>query len=174
MPDEPERIALKDGIGFTIDGAITSAAAFNHYVLKEYAPKCQGRMALGRNPARHNLENCLFDELAGWLDSPSVTGLSILGVRVGSKPYEDEDLCLEPRISMSGIFDIMYDVCRMGAGAEVEGGQATVDAARLAELQEKCKLVLKHAGQRPFPDEKKTRTNPGQMGAGLRKGRLPG
>ena len=174
MPDEPERIPLKDGVGFTIQGAITNAAAFNHYVLKEHAPRCQGKMALGKSPAKHNLENCIFDEVAGWLDSPSVTGLSILSVSVGSKPFEDFDLCLEPKVSMSSILDILYDVCRMEAGADVENGVAAVDAVRLAELCDKCKIVLKNSGNVVLDEKEARQESESQMGASLRKGRLPG
>jgi len=167
MSEGLQRIPLKNGVGFTIHGAITNAAAFGHYVLKEHAPRCQGKMALGKSPARHNLENCIFDEVAGWLDAPSVTGLSILEVKVESSAFNDLEVCEEPQVLLSDILDILYDVCRMGVGARIDEEVASVDAGRLLEIIARCKLVLKNS-EHVTANEKEAKQNPkSKMGPGL-------
>lgn len=169
----PERIALKGGLTFTITAAITDASVFNHYVLKEYAPRCQGPLALSKSPAKHTLENCVYDEICGWLDAPSVTGLSVINVELNSPLFKNQILNEEPKINFGEILDLMYDVVKLETWAKQHGAYLIVDKERLEQLSQKCKLLLKHVDKVEF-DEPPSKKNSKQVGTGLRKGRVPG
>ena len=54
---DPKRMYLREGLEFNIRVSITDVASFNHYVLKEYAPRCQGTLSISKSPAKHTLEN---------------------------------------------------------------------------------------------------------------------
>ena len=41
ITNSPLRVPLKAGLVFNITATISDAAIFNHYVLKEYAPRVQ-------------------------------------------------------------------------------------------------------------------------------------
>lgn len=173
MSDElPERVALKGGLTFTITAAITDAAVFNHYVLKEYAPRCQGPLALSKSPAKHTLENCVYDELCGWLDAPSVTGLSILNIELGPAAFKNQTLNEDPKINFGEILDLMYDVVKLETWAKQHGAYLIVDKERLEQLSERCRLLLKYVDKVGF-DEPSSKKTSKQMGPGLRKGRVP-
>lgn len=171
--DKPERIPLRDSLSFTISAAITDAAVFNHYVLKEYAPKCQGPLAISKSPAKHTLENCLYDEICGWLDSPTVTGISILNIEVGPPAFKNHALSNDPRINFREIVDLMYDICKLEASSKRNGTVAMVDKVRLEQLKEKCRWLLKHVDKVDL-DESKPEKPLKQMGDSLRERRLSG
>lgn len=168
----PEKIHLKDGIGFTIKAAISNVAVFNHYIVKEYAPKAQGGLSMGKNPAKHTLANCLYDEISGWLDSPTVTGISILDICVDEGAFKNMALCPEPRVHLKEIVEILYDTCKLDGGAPVKGEYVLIEKQKFDEIKQKMKLMLKSLDKVELhgtgPEEAT------KVGAGVRKRRIPG
>jgi hypothetical protein len=143
--DIPQRVLLRDALEFTIRAAITDVSVFNHYILKEYAPKCQGPLAISKNPAKHTLENCVYDEICGWLDAPTVTGISILDIHLGPSAFKNQILSNDPKkIYFREIVDLMYDVCKLQVSAKQQGRNVLVDKIRLEQLKERCKTILKN------------------------------
>jgi hypothetical protein len=143
MSDTPERIILKEGLQFKITAAVTNASTFNHYVLKEYAPKVQGVLAVSKSPAKHTLQNCLYDEIAGWLDSPSITGMAILSVEVENETaYKNKMLNSDPKITLSDIVDLLYNVCQLGMQDRSRAPSCNVDEEQLQEIRQKAKHIL--------------------------------
>ena len=165
----PERVPLRESIGFTIKVAVTDASVFNHYILKEYAPRCQGVLGISKSPAKHTLENCLYDEICGWLDSPTVTGISILSVKIEDPVFKNEILVDEPRINFREIVDLMYDICKLEASASKDERKATVDRVRFKQLKERCKWLLDNVDKVDFDDSDPKKTSE-SMGASLREG----
>jgi hypothetical protein len=144
MSDNPERVSLKDGLKFTITAAVTNASTFNHYVLKEYAPKVQGVLAISKSPAKHTLQNCLYDEIAGWLDSPSITGISILDVEVSDPAFKNKTLNADPKIMFSDIIDLLYNVCQLGVQDRNKSPSCNVDEEQLQDIRQKAKYILQN------------------------------
>lgn len=172
MNDVPERISLKDGLTFNITVAITDAAIFNHYVLKEYAPRAQGPLAISKSPAKHTLENCIYDECSGWLDNPSMTGLSVLQVNLTNPAFKNHTLNDEPKVSFSEIIDLMYDVVKLETWAKKHGAYLIVDKERLQQISEKCQMLLKHVDKVDV-HEPTSKKNSKQVGTSLRERRVP-
>jgi hypothetical protein len=167
----PERVYLKDGLKFTITAAVCNASTFNHYVLKEYAPKVQGALALSKSPAKHTLENCLYDEIAGWLDSPSITGIAILDVQVDNFAYKNKTLNPDPKVSFSDIVNLLYNVCQLGMQDRNKSPSCNVDEEQLEDVREKAKYILQHL-DKAVTDEA-TKEPISKVGSGLRQGALP-
>lgn len=163
----PERVPLKDGLKFTITAAVTNASVFNHYVLKEYAPKVQGPLALSKSPAKHTLQNCLYDEIAGWLDSPSVTGISILDVQAQDLAYKNKILNTDPKISFSDIVDLLYNVCQLGMQDRNKSPSCNVDEEQLQEIRQKAKHILQNLDKVVTDDATKEPIS--KVGSGLRQ-----
>ena len=170
--DTPERISLRDGITFNIIASITDVSVFNHYVLKEYAPKCQGPLAISKYPAKHTLENCIYDECCGWLDNPSITGLSILNVELTNPAFKNYTLNDEPRVTLREMLDAMYDIVKIETSAKKHGAYLIVEKERLQQLSEKCRLLLKHVDKVDVHDSS-SKKNSKQVGTGLRERRMP-
>lgn len=173
MSAKPERIPLRDSLAFTIHATITDAAVFNHYILKEYAPRCQGALGHSRTPAKHTIENCLYDEMCGWLDAPAITGISVLDIRMGEPAFINHILNDDPRINFREIVDLMYDVCKLQASARGDGTTVSVDKLRLEQLKERCRWLLKNVdkvGSNEPPVPKASRA----MGSGVREKRGSG
>lgn len=173
MTSRPERVPLRDSLSFMISAAITDAAVFNHYVLKEYAPRCQGPLGISKNPAKHTIENCLYDEICGWLDAPSVTGISILDITVGDPAFQNQVLSDDPRINFREVVDLLYDVCKLQASSRGEGALASVDRVRLEQLKERCRWLLKNI-QKVAQDEPGSVKAQGSLGTGVPKRRNAG
>lgn len=165
---QPVRIPLKEGLKFTITAAITNASVFNHYILKEYAPRVQGNLALSKSPAKHTLENCVYDEIAGWLDSPSVTGLAILNVEAEASAFKNTILNPDPKVSFSDIVDLLYNVCQLGTQGNVIPDSCNVDEEHLQNIRTKAKLILQHLDKVVPHEANKEPT--AKVGSGLRKG----
>jgi len=142
MNNKPEKIALKEGVKFTITAAITDAAVFNHYILKEYAPRVQGSLAFSKNPAKHTLENCLYDELSGWLDMPTITGLAILDIQATSDGFKNTVIHQDPKICLSDIVDLLYNICKLNSVCKNNSTVCSVDKQHLQELKDKAKIIL--------------------------------
>lgn len=170
MNEAPEKVSLKDGLKFTITATVTNASTFNHYVLKEYAPRAQGTLALSKSPAKHTLQNCLYDEIAGWLDSPSVTGISILDVKVEDLAFKNKTLNADPKISFSDIIDLLYNVCQLGMQDRNKSPSCNVDEEQLQEIREKAKYILQHVDKVVTDGSSKEPIS--KMGAGLRQGSI--
>lgn len=173
MTSRPERIPLRDSLSFMISAAITDAAVFNHYVLKEYAPRCQGTLGISKNPAKHTLENCLYDEICGWLDAPSVTGISILDINVGDPAFKNQVLSDDPRVNFREVVDLMYDVCKLQASSRGDGACVSVDRIRLEQLKERCRWLLKNI-DKVAPNEQGAVKETRPVGPGVRKKRGAG
>jgi hypothetical protein len=170
--DRPERVPLKDALEFTIRAAITDASVFNHYILKEYAPRCQGPLAISKSPAKHTLENCVYDEICGWLDAPSITGISILDIHVGPPAFRNEILSSDPKVHFREIVDLMYDMCKLQVSAKQQGSNVLVDKIRLEQLKERCKTILKNVDRIEFNGTEPQKTSR-QVGSGLRTKGVP-
>jgi|LakMenEpi13Jul12_1017406.scaffolds.fasta_scaffold00752_2 hypothetical protein len=170
---KPERIPLRDSLAFTIKAAITDASAFSQYVLKEYAPKCQGPLAISKSPAKHTLENCLYDEICGWLDTPTITGVSILSIEVGPPAFKNHILNEEPRVNFREFIDLGYDICKLETSAKKNSNFVLVDRERLEQLKQRAKWLLEHADKVEFHESKPQKTSR-QVGNSLRERRLPG
>lgn len=141
----PLRVPLKAGLVFNITATISDAAIFNHYVLKEYAPRVQGSLAFSKNPAKHTLENCLYDEISGWLDAPTVTGISIVNIDLVLPTVEELTLNEEPKISFSEIVDFLYNMYKvLNSGAVEAGSRKSFKEAQVVELKDKIKWILKN------------------------------
>jgi hypothetical protein len=173
MSLKPERVTLRDSLAFTIHATITDAAVFNHYILKEYAPRCQGVLSQSRSPAKHTIENCLYDEMCGWLDAPAITGISVLDIRMGDSAFINHSLSDDPRINFREIVDLLYDVCKLQASARGEGSTVSVDKVRLEQLKERCRWLLKNV-DKVGSNEPATAKAPGAVGAGVRAKRDSG
>jgi len=144
MSNKPERITLKEGLKFTITAAITDVAIFNHYILKEYAPRVQGSIAISKSPAKHILENCLYDEIAGWLDMPTITGLSILSIEAGPSAFKNTIIKQDPKISFSSIVDLLYNICKINSTCKTDSKLCSVDTQQLQEIKDKAKWIIEH------------------------------
>lgn len=171
MSEVPERIPLKDGLKFTITATVTNASTFNHYVLKEYAPKVQGPLALSKSPAKHNLQNCLYDEIAGWLDSPTITGISILDVQVNDSAFKNKTLNVDPKIMFSDIIDLLYNVCQLGMQDRNKSPSCNVDEEQLQDIREKAKHILQHIDK--VVNDGPSKEPISKVGAGLRQRAVP-
>lgn len=169
----PQRVSLRDSLTFNITVTITDAAVFNHYVLKEYAPRCQGPLAISKSPAKHTLENSIYDECAGWLDNPSVTGLTVLNVEMTNPAFKNHTLNEDPKINFREILDLMYDIVKLETSAKKHGAYLIVDKERLEQLSEKCRMLLKHVDKVEL-NESNSKKNSQQVGTGLRKRRVLG
>lgn len=163
----PERITLKDGLKFTITATVSNASVFNHYVLKEYAPKVQGPLAISKSPAKHTLQNCLYDEIAGWLDSPSITGISILDVQTEDLAYKNKVLNPDPKISFSDIVDLLYNVCQLGMQDRNKSPSCNVDEEQLQNIRQKAKHILQNLDKVVTDDATKEPIS--KVGSGLRQ-----
>lgn len=168
---QPDKIHLKDGIGFTIKAAVTNMAVFNHYIVKEYAPKAQGSLSMGRSPAKHTLANCLYDEISGWLDSPTITGLSILDVLVDDAGFKNISLCKEPKIQLKEIVELLYDTCKLDGAAHGQGEYVLIEKQKFDEIRQRMKSVLKNLDRVEFHGASSEEAS--KVGAGVRKRRLP-
>jgi len=164
--DKPERMPLKDTLKFTIQIAITDASIFNHYILKEYAPRCQGPLAISKSPAKHTLENCLYDEICGWLDAPSITGISILDIQASSSAFKNEILNNDPKIYFREIVDLLYDICKLQVSGKQESSNILVDKVRFEHIKEKCKTILKNVDRVEFNGTEPAKISK-QMGSSL-------
>jgi hypothetical protein len=151
---KPERIPLRDSLSFTIQAAITDSAMFYNYIIKEYAPKCQGPLSFSKSPAKHTLENCLYDELSGWLDSPTTTGISILSIELGSPAFTNEILNEDPRINFREFIDLLYDICKLEASSKKNLNFVMVNKARLEGLKQRSKWLLQHVDKVKFDESK--------------------
>lgn len=158
METEPVRISLKNGIKFNITAAVTDASVFHHYILKEYAPAVQGVFASSKNPAKHTLENCLYDEIAGWLDTPTITGLTILNIEVDGLAFKNVTLNHEPKISFSEVVDLLYNTYKLLSTADTRGGRCSLDQARVDEVRAKIKYLIQHTAGIKFDEPNKTET----------------
>lgn len=168
-----EKLTLKEGLKFTITAAITDAATFNHYVLKEYAPRAQGNLALSKNPAKHTLENCLYDEISGWLDMPSTTGISILNIEADASAFQNTIISEDPKISFSDIVALLYNVCKLNSTCKPNSRLCQVDSEQLQELKEKAKQILQHLDKAGFyVDAPKKKSIPTKVGSGVFEGPL--
>lgn len=174
MSDKPERMTLKEGLKFTITAAITDAAVFNHYVLKEYAPRVQGSLAMSKNPAKHTLENCLYDEIAGWLDMPTVTGLSILNIEAESSAFKNTIIKQEPRISFSAIVDLLYNISKLSSTCKANSSICSVDAQQLQELKDKAKWILQHVDKVVVDGDAPEKRSIPKVGSGVLEGAVSG
>lgn len=170
---KPERIPLRDSLAFTIKAAITDASAFSQYVLKEHAPKCQGPLAISKSPAKHTLENCLYDEICGWLDTPTTTGISILSIEVGPPVFKNAILNEEPRVNFREFLDLGYDICKLQVSAKTDLNHVLVDRERLEQLKQRAKWLLEHADKVEF-DEPSPQKTSRQVGDSLRERRVSG
>jgi len=170
---KPERIPLRDSLSFTIQAAITDAAMFNNYILKEYAPKCQGPLGLSKSPAKHTLENCLYDELSGWLDSPTITGISILSIELGPPAFKNSVVNDDPRINFREFVDLVYAICKLTTSAKKNSNFVLVDRERLEELKQRCKWLLQHVAKVEFDEPEYGKTSR-QVGNSLREKRISG
>jgi hypothetical protein len=168
---KPERIPLRDSLSFTIQAAITDAAMFNNYILKEYAPRCQGPLGLSKSPAKHTLENCLYDELSGWLDAPTITGISILSIELGPPAFKNQVVNDDPRINFREFVDLVYDICKLEASAKKNSNFVMVDRGRLEELKQRSKWLLQHVAKVEFNEPKSEKTSR-QVGNSLRERRI--
>lgn len=146
ITNSPLRVPLKAGLVFNITATISDAAIFNHYVLKEYAPRVQGSLAFSKNPAKHTLENCLYDEISGWLDAPTVTGISIVNIDLVLPTVEEPTLNEEPKISFSEIVDFLYNMYKVLNSGAVEAGRKSFKEVQVVELKDKIKWILKNTG----------------------------
>lgn len=168
-----EKLTLKEGLKFTITAAITDVAIFNHYVLKEYAPRAQGNLALSKNPAKHTLENCLYDEISGWLDMPTITGISVLNIEADASAFPNPTISEDPKISFSDIVALLYNVCKLNSICKKNSKLCQVDSEQLQELKEKAKQILQHLDKAAVnvnaPKKKSTHT---KMGSGVFEGSL--
>jgi hypothetical protein len=167
----PERVSLKDGLKFTITATVSNASIFNHYVLKEYAPRVQGVLALSKSPAKHTLENCLYDEIAGWLDSPSITGISILDVQVDNFAYKNKVLNPDTKISFSDIVDLLYNVCQLGMQDRNKSPSCNVDEEQLQDIRQKAKYILQNLDK--VVTDEATKEPISKVGSGLRQRAVP-
>jgi hypothetical protein len=168
----PERVSLKDGLKFTITATVTNASTFNHYVLKEYAPKVQGALAISKSPAKHTLQNCLYDEIAGWLDSPSVTGISILDVEVSDFAFKNKILNSDPKIVFSDIVELLYNVCQLGMQDRNKSPSCNVDEEQLQEIRQKAKYILQNIDK--VVNDGLSKEPISKVGAGLRQRAISG
>lgn len=175
---DPKRMYLREGLEFNIRVAITDVASFNHYVLKEYAPRCQGALSISKSPAKHTLENCIYDELCGWLDEPTLTGLSVLEISAKDKPFSDPivagSMAGDGKIHFHEIVDLLYDVCKMAKSGVRKNEFIMLDAGRLNQTVDRCKEVLRSVGKSKInvSEAKKTRTD--SVGPSLREKRVSG
>lgn len=175
---DPKRIYLREGLEFNIRVAVTDVAAFSHYVLKEYAPRCQGVLGISKSPAKHTLENCIYDEICGWLDEPTLTGLSVLEISTKDKPFSNPvvagSMAGDGKIHFHEIVDLLYDVCKMGKSGVRKNEFVMLEADRLHQTMERCKEVLRSVGKLKVnvSEAKKARTD--SVGPGLREKRVSG
>lgn len=168
MNNKPERIALKEGVKFTITAAITDAAVFNHYILKEYAPRSQGILAFSKNPAKHTLENCLYDELAGWMDMPTITGLAILDIQAEPNAFKDTVIASDPKICLSDMVDLLYNICKLNSVCKNNSELCSVNKQHLQELKEKAQWILQNIDKVVVNGETPTKKSSSKMGNSLR------
>lgn len=147
----PERVELKNGLAMTVEIVITDATLFRRYVMQEHAPKAQGDLALGKSPARYNLENALYDQVSGWLDDATTLGLSVTAVKVQPKPgFENRPLGAAQRIAFSEIVSILSELYNIGTAND--GVRA--DSNRLKTLRARAYTVLANIGHVDFDDIK--------------------
>ena len=168
----PIRIPLKEGLEFTIRAAITDVAVFNHYILKEYAPKCQGVLGISKAPAKHTLENCLYDEVCGWLDSPTLTGLAILEVNLGPVAFKNYSLNADPKLNFREIVNLLYDTSKVGTPPRKGEESVLVSRADLEQLKSRAKHLLKYI-DKVGPNGQAPEISP-SVGSRLREKRIPG
>ena len=173
QPDtSPERVSLKNFIEFNIRAAITDASTFNHYILKEYAPKCQGTLSTSKHPGKHIVENCIYDELCGWLDAPTVTGISILDIKVNTNALSNSLIKEDPKIDFREIVDLLYDMCKLAVSAKESGTYLAVNAVKLNSIKDKCKYLLSNIDSVEI-DGLQPQKSSDQVGVGVRKRRVP-
>ena len=167
----PEKVSLKNFIELNIRAAITDASTFNHFILKEYAPKCQGTLSSSKNPAKHTVENCIYDELCGWLDAPTVTGISILNIKISNAALPNALIKEEPKIDFREIVDLLYDMCKLAVSAKESGDYLAVNASRLNSIKDKCKYLLSNIDSVEI-DGLQPQKSSDQVGVGVRKRRV--
>ena len=159
MATTPIRVSLKNGIKFNITATITDASVFHHYILKEYAPASQNSFASSKNPAKHTLENCLYDEIAGWLDAPTITGLSILDIEVDGFAFKNVTLNQDPKVTFSEVLDLLYNTYKLLSTADTKGNRCVLDNARATEIKDKLRYLLQHTAEITFDEPNKPETS---------------
>jgi len=129
-----ERVILKPGLTVNVKLVITDVPLFTRYVMKEHAPRAHGQLAFGKTPAKCHVINAIYDEMAGWLDAPTITGLSVTNISIVPPECENKVLDDVQRIAFSDIVDILYEAYKMALADE--------DNERAQELKTRIRQVL--------------------------------
>jgi hypothetical protein len=136
--DTRDRVDITNGTLINLKLIIDDVASFNRYVIKEHGNAMQGEDVFGKLPATNCVVNCLYDELSGWLDNPSILGLTVLGISFNKNKIE-EDNSLTPIDPFALIRFIKAVASKDHTLEEAQGGAA----AQLTHLREQARELLK-------------------------------
>lgn len=134
-----KRVNLSNGTVINIRLAVDDLTAFNRYIIKEHGSPLQGEDVFGKNPAADCVANCLYDELSGWLDNPSILGLTVLDILFDENKIEEEENTQSTVVNTSDLVKFLGEVASKDHRVEAATNGAEV---QLTSLRAKARELL--------------------------------
>jgi hypothetical protein len=145
-------ISLSNGTIVNLQLVIDDIASFNRYVLKEHGNSMQGDDVFGKTPAQDCVANCLYDELSGWLDNPSMLGFTVLDITFDQNKINEEsvELSTEGTKSIVSTFDLVKFIGEIASKDHSLENGPNGSQKRLLHLREKARALLQNLAQVPI------------------------
>lgn len=131
-------IEIKEGLQFDLTLAVREPSTFIRYVLKEHLQAQYSTLVDNpRKPPRSVLINALYDEIASWLDTPSMNGLVILDVGTNDQSFASRTLTKNPQVTVGDIVEFLSLISK-----RVNKNDYKLLCERMELIQSEAKRIL--------------------------------
>ena len=133
-----KRVTLTNGTIINIKLVVDDLTSFNRYIIKEHGNPLQGDDVFGKNPATDCVANCIYDEISGWLDNPSILGLTVLDILFDENKIKEENI----QQTTVNTFDLVKFLGEVAAKDHKIEEAPNGTHIQLTALREKARILL--------------------------------